>query len=224
MAIVTIELRNLMKTKNFNLWDFDLGIDDPLFESRLKETIENYFYFNEIGSETPDRFKHRFQSKLKLILPYYNNLYNTTLLDFDPLINYKMEELFIEEGDEGVISNITGSSDSVSDNKVIGSESSQNDLTETDYPQHSQITSDIPSGKTQNKGTGTTTQNTDSSYNENTSSKTNQNKTLNKNYSKVVEGVTGQSYSSLIKEYRENIINIEKMILNELKSLFILIY
>lgn len=216
MAIVTIELRNLLRTSNFDLWDFDLGIDDPEFEEKLKETIVSYFYFNEIGSETPDRFKHRFQSKLKLILPYYNNLYNTTLLDYDPLINYKMDEIIKEDGSEGS----TGSSDSTSNNNLTGSETNQNDLTETEYPQHSQITSDIPSGKTQNKGTGSNTQKTDGSFNETTK----QNKTLNKKYNKTVEGLTGQSYATLIKEYRQNIINIEKMVLNELKSLFILIY
>lgn len=216
MALVTIELRNLLKTNNFDLWDFDLEVDDPVFEDRIKRSIENYFFFNEIGSETPDRFKHRFQSRLKLILPYYNKLYNITMLDYDPLVNYKIEEIFEEDGSE----DLSGLTDSLSDNKVTGSETNQNDLTETDYPQHIQITNDIPSNKSQNKGTSSLTNKADSSFNETK----NQNKTQQKKYSKIVEGLTGQSYTSLIKEYKDNIINIENMIINDLKSLFILIY
>src|SRR5699024_10426838 len=70
--------------------------------------IEHY-YFSENGQETPDRFKQRFKSKWLSFIDYYNRLYNTTLLEYDPLINYKvseaLEQLRNTEGTEDTTGN-----------------------------------------------------------------------------------------------------------------------
>ena len=57
--------------------------------------------------------------------------------------------------------------------------------------------------------------------------KTNNNTTINnvEDYIETVKGKQGaQSYASMITEYRESLINIDMMIIDELKTCFMMIY
>lgn len=92
MAQVTVELRNLLQLNNFELFDFPYQFDDQKFKAQLEQSVIDYYYNYEIGTETPDEFKRRFQAKWLSFIDYYNLLYNTTLLTYNPLINYKMTE------------------------------------------------------------------------------------------------------------------------------------
>lgn len=91
LALVTVELRNLLKT-DFELFDFDYQFDDANMKIEIENAIINYFYFYEIGDYSPERFKHNFKVKFLSAIEYYNKLYNTSLLEYDPLINYTMTE------------------------------------------------------------------------------------------------------------------------------------
>ena len=93
MAQVTVELRHLIEQTDFELFDFDYPVTDPNFKEKIEEDVTEYFYSYEIGFETPDMFKQKFRAKFRRIMSYYNDLYNTTLLEYNPLINYKMSEL-----------------------------------------------------------------------------------------------------------------------------------
>ena len=90
MAQVTVELRHLLKT-NFELFDFDYTVDDPNFKKEVEQAIVDTYFFHEING-TPDYFKHSFRTRFLSAISYYNKLYNTTLLEYNPLINYKMSE------------------------------------------------------------------------------------------------------------------------------------
>lgn len=92
MAQVTVELRKLLQLNDFELFDFTYQFDDPKFREQLEQSVIDYYYNYEIGTETPDEFKRRFQAKWLSFIDYYNLLYNTTLLTYNPLINYKMTE------------------------------------------------------------------------------------------------------------------------------------
>ena len=92
MAQVTVELRKLLQLNNFELFDFPYEFDDPKFRAQIEQSVIDYYYNYEIGTETPDEFKRRFQAKWLSFIDYYNLLYNTTLLSYNPLINYKMTE------------------------------------------------------------------------------------------------------------------------------------
>ncbi|NMA72815.1 MAG: hypothetical protein GX963_01365, partial [Bacteroidales bacterium] len=81
----------------------------------------------------------------------------------------------------------------------------------TDYPHTSAITTDIPSDRSK---TQSSSLNTSESSGETTTQK---------DYSKMLEGFQGDR-TELLKNYRDNILNVTEMVLNELKSLFILIY
>lgn len=91
MAQVTVELRNLLKT-NFKLFDFDYHFDDKNFAKELEQAVIDHYYNYEIGQEVPDDFKRVFKRRWLQAMSYYNQLHNTTLLKYNPLINHKMSE------------------------------------------------------------------------------------------------------------------------------------
>lgn len=91
MAQVTVELGNLLRT-DFELFDFGYEFDDKKFAKKLEEAVIEYYWDYEIGRETPDSFKRAFKYRWNRAMEYYNKLHNTTLLEYNPLINYKMSE------------------------------------------------------------------------------------------------------------------------------------
>lgn len=60
----------------------------PEYKKTLEYKIIQYYYFNQIGAETPDRFRHFLNAELAKIMPYYNQLYASQLIKFDPMVNY----------------------------------------------------------------------------------------------------------------------------------------
>ena len=73
------------------IFDFDYPLFDPLYKETLETKIIRHFYTREIGFETVGLWKLKLCDKLNLIMPYYNQLYESCLLEFDPLIdvNYR---------------------------------------------------------------------------------------------------------------------------------------
>lgn len=92
MAQVTVELGHLVERTDFELFDFEYQFDDPAMKKELEEAILDFYWFYEIGQEVPDRFKHQFKARFKRVIGFYNKLHNTTLLEYNPLINHKLSE------------------------------------------------------------------------------------------------------------------------------------
>lgn len=211
MAQVTVELRNLLKT-DFELFDFDYNFDDPQFKKKLEQSVIDYYYFYEIGQETPEAFKQRFKTRWLGMIDYYNKLYNTTLLNYNPLINYSMtealEQLSQSNNQQNTTSNVEGENTSFSDAISKGSDYPQQPIAGGDYlSEANNTTTDINStDKTTSIGTRT------------------ENNTVDTTYEKTIEGLTGTSYQELIQKERENLIRITSMVIEELKPCFILVY
>lgn len=101
--------------------------------------------------------------------------------------------------DSKVVETYVGSS------TAAGNSSGSNSGKDFNYPQNDDPLTDLPASSQSN--------NSSSSY-------TNGN---DMDYTKTVEGLS-QSQSKLLKEYRSTILNITKMVIDECKDLFILIY
>lgn len=203
MAQVTVELRNLLKT-DFELFDFDYPFDDRQFAKELEQAVIDYYYFYEIGSPTPDQFKHRFKRRWLSIIDYYNELHNTTLLKYDVLSNYSLTEALEQLNTSNTTQDSTGTSNTSSDSNTKGSE----------YPQQSIAGGDFLSDETKttvNSEVHDTTKLVGSSTQEQT-------------YQKKIEGLTGTSYPELIQKHRDSLIRIKQMVIEELKPCFILVY
>ena len=86
MATYTTEIRRLVENH------FDLGLKDyPIFDEAYRATLNDkiikHYYFREIGFETAGLFKWHLNQKLAEIMPYYNQLYKSELIKFNPLYN-----------------------------------------------------------------------------------------------------------------------------------------
>lgn len=90
MAVYTIELRKLVNS-GYNVFDDSWNTYIPEHKAILCDKILRRYWFYEIGSETPDRFKHYLNEHLARIMPYYNQLYASELLKLVPLYNYWLE-------------------------------------------------------------------------------------------------------------------------------------
>lgn len=69
------------------LFDFSYPIFDSNYKNVLENKIVRHFYTREIGMETYGLWKFRLETKLNEIMPYYNQLYRSELIKFEPLIN-----------------------------------------------------------------------------------------------------------------------------------------
>lgn len=69
------------------IFDFAYPIFDETYRRPLEYKILRHFYTREIAEETVGLWKLRLQDKLNIIMPYYNRLYNSELLEFNPLYN-----------------------------------------------------------------------------------------------------------------------------------------
>lgn len=66
------------------IFDFDYPIFDNSYKSVLETKIIRHFYTREIAFETVGLWKLKLWTKLNEIMPYYNKLYNSELLEFNP--------------------------------------------------------------------------------------------------------------------------------------------
>lgn len=73
------------------IFSFNFPIFDEEYRNVLCTKILRHYYTREIGSETYGLWKLRLQTKLNEIMPYYNKLYETELLKFDPLRDVDMQ-------------------------------------------------------------------------------------------------------------------------------------
>lgn len=167
MAQVTVELRKLLELNDFELFDFEYQFDDVKFKEQIEQSVIDYYYSYEIGTETPAEFKRRFQARWLSFIDYYNQLYNTTLLTYNPLINYKLVEALDQLATSNTLQDsttnttATGQSDTEGTDTTLQTNSS--DSTRTDN-----LTAQSDSTRTDNT-TSNTVDSADGSGNEKTS-------------------------------------------------------
>lgn len=70
------------RTKVFN---FDFPIYDESYRSVLETKIIKHYYTREIGFETVGLWERFLDMKMNEIMPYYNQLYKSATLEFNPL-------------------------------------------------------------------------------------------------------------------------------------------
>lgn len=220
----------------------------------IKDFQEKYlmtFYMWEIGQETPAQHRLCLYTKLRNIMPYYRELYNSTLHGFDWWNNENYETIENMSGKrDGEENNKTTTSDSenksksgnVNETNTVSSSASgsstdtkaMNDTPQNGLQDVSNLTyltsyeRDTNSNSSTGKSDGESNQeSTETQTNSRSSDKTDD-RTTSQTYGEdrtiKVTGKRGTiTVSQMLKEYRETIINIDNMILQELKPLFMLI-
>ena len=66
------------------IFDFSYPLYDPDYKTALETKIINHYYLREIGAETVSQFKFMLGRTMNEIMPYYNQLYKSAELEYNP--------------------------------------------------------------------------------------------------------------------------------------------
>lgn len=212
------------------VFNFDFPIFDENYRQILCRKILKHYYTREIAHETVGRWKLALNAKLNEIMPYYNQLYKSELLEFNPFYDVDLTRSREGSGTSNKTSNNTETN--IGTSKNVSSESGTNN-TDTlnrfsDTPQNSMDTQGIADSVPLTTVTKVNEDNT--TTNESTDTLTrNDTKTGNgteniNNTDKYIETVKGkqgtENYSSLLKKFRETFLNIDMMIIEDCSDCF----
>lgn len=230
MSRYTIELRYLIEG------NYDLGLKYyPIFDESYREQLNNkiiqHYYFREIGFETEALFKNRLNQKMNEIMPYYNQMYESSKLNIDPLSTIDLEEVFSRKSKttgEGTSStsgtgnntNNFNSTDTTDYGKISKfSDIAQAQTTPNEILNDKYLTSaTVDDGQDKNTNTGTNTSQTEST----TSGTSTDERNLDEDTTLTRKGNNGTaSESELLNMYRETFLNIDMMIIDDLDELFL---
>lgn len=212
MAKYTIDLYSLLKDSNFKIFNFeyDFYTDDENIRQSFESKFIDRYMFNEIGFETVARFKHFLKERLNSIAPYYKQLYQTELesKNIKFLLNKDLTETFerIIENDGNNSTDMLSSDNGTQKNKESYLENGNADLG---------LNQGNLTGVRETSQNNTSNGSTSTNYENNQSEKT-------KLVSQGNIGVT--SSAELLKQWREVLINIDNMIIEECRDLFMTIY
>lgn len=177
---------------------------EPAHKTELVGKIIDHYWNQEIGMETISMFQLAMTRRMNEIMPYYNQLYKTETLVFDPLSTIKLHT--IATGNEVQNVGIETTAENISAN-TSGSRTVQSELPQVALGGNNDYATAAVDANSAANGTtnGTETKESDS-----TTDNTNET---------TVEGY--QAYPSrLIQQYRDILINIDTAIIAELSECF----
>lgn len=192
----------------------DFPIFDEEYRPELCKKILRHYYTREICCETVGRWKLFLSDKMKNIMPYYNQLYQSALLNIQPLVSVDRSVTHQGSGSESKTATRNGTNtnssrtDGSTDTWSYYSDTPQGGIDGLD-------TNDYLTNATHNRGTD----GTNSTVNGSTSDNETGEGTRKEQYVDKVLGYEGNQSEMLLK-FRETFLNIDMMIINELKDLF----
>lgn len=78
-------VNNIVNEARLKIFDFDYPIFADLYKPVIETKILKHFYTREIGAETYGLWKLWLDTRMNEIMPYYNKLYESAMLEFNPL-------------------------------------------------------------------------------------------------------------------------------------------
>lgn len=286
MSKYTTELRYIIEN------NFDIGLKNyPIFDENYRELLNqkiiNHYYFREIAMETAELFKRYLNTTMNEIMPYYNQLYKSELLEFNPF--YNVDKNIVSDKNNNSVSDFIGNTtgkkqqnadtentqtnngkqqtttaatsvgESVGNSKGSGKTTNKSKRVSSDTPQGFLSINSIDSetyasaaemanGETVNEFTVNDTKATSNNSESGTTDQTNvaetkakgnttsnattetdtANKTTSNDFENYVSHVIGKSegetYSEMLLKFRDTFLNIDMMIIDELKTCFMMIY
>ena len=212
------------------VFNFDFPIFDENYRQVLCRKILKHYYTREIAHETVGRWKLALNAKLNEIMPYYNQLYKSELLEFNPFYDVDLTRSREGSGTSNRTSNNRETNGGTSKNVISGSGTSNTDTLNrfSDTPQNSMDTQGIGDSvplttvTKVNEDNMTTNESTDTLIrNENKTGSGTENINNTDKYIEKVKGKQGtENYSSLLKKFRETFLNIDMMIIEDCSDCF----
>ena len=212
MAKYTIELRALNNPPFFKLFDFKYDFYEESKKEQFEQKFIDYFYMREIEHATAEEFKHELRTKLNLIAPYYKQLYETELKskNIEFLLNKDLKETFIREieSDTESLSNFNNESNGKAKVETLS--------TTNDTPQNriDDLDKYISSASKDKNTSNTSSSDNGSSISQNSNSAKEETTLISKG------NIGTTSSAQLLRDWRDVLINIDMMILEECEELF----
>lgn len=218
----------------------DVAIFDENYRATICKKILKHYYLREICCETVGIWLLWLNTKFEEIMPYYNQLYESAKLKFEPFYDtdYKRTSgRTVASTESGNGSSSTSSTtEGTNTGKTTVSESGSSTGKSTDkyadtpqgaltnvengsYLTNARIvdTSGSNSGESTTNVTGSDSVTVNGTGESSSTGK----KDTRDDFSESVSGkVGGASYSKLLAEYRETFLNIDMMVIDEFKDLF----
>lgn len=152
------------------VFDFTFPIFDESYRSVLETKILKHYYTREIGLESVGLWKLKLETKLNEIMPFYNQLYKSELLEFNPFYDVDLtrdhklnktentKQTGTEEVDTSKNGSVTdetnteenGNQNSTSDTNINNTTGSTSEETAGNTKTHYDKYSDTPQGSLQN--------------------------------------------------------------------------
>ena len=238
MANYTMEIRQMIDNPLIGLFTFDYNFysDNIQDKEEFEKLFSQWYYYREIGFETPEHFKVRLQSKLNLIMPYYRQL---ALTEWDKVrsIEQMMTSKNLEETtthEQSIKGNSTV--DNQSNSSINQSSEGTTSGTSNDLTKQSSLSDGVSSvslehgyltGTAQSNGENHQTSTTAGNQSQTSTDQSNANneQTLSETTTFHSTGDIGiQTPAYAITEWRKVLININQMIIAECNDLFMKIY
>ena len=212
MAKYTITIKTLID----NNFDFQMT-QYPIFDETYRETLNHnilyHYYENEIGFETAPLFRLYLNQRLNEIMPKYNELYRAqkNLIDNNLLLNnVNLTETLSGQNATTTSSTSQSTNNGTSNNKNLFQDTPQGQISSTDINNQTWATN-----LTLDSNTSNNTINDSSSA---TGSGTN-------SYLKTIIGNNGGKFNiDVLNDIKNNLMNIDLMVIDELYDLFMQIF
>lgn len=186
--------------------------------------ILKHYYMREIGAETVGLWMMWMNTRLEEIMPYYNQMYESETMKYDPLTDVKYKREFDRATEKTTNDKTTFSSESGSHMNTSSTGKNTNRF------------SDTPQGSVQNLENNSyltnatiddRTDSSEGSQNANSSGNSTNNGAEDgtEHFVEEISGKHGSSdYATMIMKYRDTILNIDMMVIEEFRDLFMLLY
>ena len=242
MANYTMEIRQMIDNPLIGLFtfDYDFYSDNPKDKEEFEKLFAQWYYFREIGFETPERFKMKLQAKLNVMMPYYRQLalteWNKVRTVEQMMTSKNLKETTTHEqtingnnessvnGESSQTGCSTSSQKQTSTNNQNVKSSNLNDGVSQSSLEDGFLTSTASSNDNSSQDiTGNTSDTSGITSTQNSSGTNNQ--TLSESTTFTSEGDIGiQTPAYAITEWRKVLININQQIIDECRDLFMSIY
>ena len=220
MSRYTTELRTIVQNtsrEEVESWFTDYDLEDYLTsdeievieergtwsKEKLAELIVDHYYMHEIGLETVALFKHQAKVAMREIMEEKLPLIYSASISYDPMVNVDFTETYTANSTE----NTSGSQDGNADGLNVNSDTPQGQISKAailagSYASSTGASEGTSHSEDERETTGTNT------------------------YTRKQKGNSGSltTAQALVRDYRKNIIMINKDIIDDLSSLFMRIY
>lgn len=181
-----------------------LRLFDSAYSAVLFPKILLHYYTREIAFETAGLWKLKLNTRMNDILPFYNKMYESELLKFNPLHNTDLSRTHVLQHEGKNVNTDVRQSAEDGRSYNVYSDTPQGSLIGVESEVFLTDARKITSG---NQGTSV------GNYDEDTA--------FNDVYQELLQGNSGSAnYSKLLKDFRDTFLNIDLMVINELKDLF----